>query len=228
MRPATEPRRTAARLLRVDADGSIEHHPRAALAELLRAGDLLVVNDAATLPASLHGTHLPSGTPIELRLAARLTLDAREIRAWRAVIFGAGDWRARTEDRPAPPLLRPGDRLALGRSLTAEIADLDGHPRLALITFEGSARGVWEGIVREGSLVQYSYLRAPLALWDAQTALAGPPVAVEPPSAGFVLTYALLELLRARGVELASLTHAAGLSSTGDAALDARLPLPEP
>src|SRR5205814_10327250 len=33
--------------------------------------------------------------------------------------------------------------------------------------------------------------------------------------------------LRRRGVQLASITHAAGLSSTGDAALDAALPLPE-
>jgi S-adenosylmethionine:tRNA ribosyltransferase-isomerase len=230
MSPASDPRREreGARLLVVDAHGRASHHARAELPSLLRAGDLLVVNDAATLPASLHGTHLRTGAAIEVRLAARLTLDPREIRAWRAVVFGAGDWRARTEDRPAPPALRPGDRLALGRSLRAEVSDLDGHPRLALITFEGTASAVWEGIVREGALVQYSYLRAPLALWDAQTALAGPPVAVEPPSAGFVLTFAMLERLRARGVEIASLTHAAGLSSTGDPTLDARFPLPEP
>ena len=34
--------------------------------------------------------------------------------------------------------------------------------------------------------------------------------------------------LKARGIGFATLTHAAGLSSTGDATLDARLPLPEP
>jgi S-adenosylmethionine:tRNA ribosyltransferase-isomerase len=33
--------------------------------------------------------------------------------------------------------------------------------------------------------------------------------------------------LRQRGVELASITHAAGLSATGDPALDASLPLEE-
>jgi S-adenosylmethionine:tRNA ribosyltransferase-isomerase len=38
----------------------------------------------------------------------------------------------------------------------------------------------------------------------------------------------LLDELQARGVGFASLTHAAGISSTGDPALDARLPLPEP
>jgi S-adenosylmethionine:tRNA ribosyltransferase-isomerase len=43
-----------------------------------------------------------------------------------------------------------------------------------------------------------------------------------------MLDWALLQALRSRGVGFATLTHAAGLSSTGDATLDARLPLPEP
>jgi S-adenosylmethionine:tRNA ribosyltransferase-isomerase len=34
--------------------------------------------------------------------------------------------------------------------------------------------------------------------------------------------------MRSRGIGLDTLTHAAGISSTGDAALDARFPLPEP
>jgi S-adenosylmethionine:tRNA ribosyltransferase-isomerase len=54
------------------------------------------------------------------------------------------------------------------------------------------------------------------------------PVAFEPPSAGFVLDWQLLARLQQRGVEFATVTHAAGLSSTGDAALDARLPFDEP
>ena len=47
------------------------------------------------------------------------------------------------------------------------------------------------------------------------------------PSAGRPLTFASLLALRRGGVGVAALTHAAGLSSTGDAALDAALPLPE-
>jgi S-adenosylmethionine:tRNA ribosyltransferase-isomerase len=47
------------------------------------------------------------------------------------------------------------------------------------------------------------------------------------PSAGRPLSWQLLAALRRRGVELAWLTHAAGLSATGDPALDAALPLPE-
>jgi S-adenosylmethionine:tRNA ribosyltransferase-isomerase len=48
--------------------------------------------------------------------------------------------------------------------------------------------------------------------------LASVPVAFEPPSAGFVLDWATVQRLRDRGAALATLTHAAGISSTGDAA----------
>ena len=68
----------------------------------------------------------------------------------------------------------------------------------------------------------------PLAVWDTWTALAARPVAFEPPSAGFALTWAAVAALTARGIRFATLTHAAGLSSTGDPSLDARLPLDEP
>jgi len=47
------------------------------------------------------------------------------------------------------------------------------------------------------------------------------------PSAGRPLSWEVLGALRARGVQVAALTHAAGLSATGDPAIDAALPLPE-
>ena len=60
-----------------------------------------------------------------------------------------------------------------------------------------------------------------------QTAYAARPWAFEMPSAGRPLSWEILLALRRRGVRWASLTHAAGLSATGDPALDAALPLPE-
>jgi S-adenosylmethionine:tRNA ribosyltransferase-isomerase len=47
------------------------------------------------------------------------------------------------------------------------------------------------------------------------------------PSAGRPLTWEILLGLRRAGIAVASLTHAAGLSSTGDDALDRALPWPE-
>jgi S-adenosylmethionine:tRNA ribosyltransferase-isomerase len=69
---------------------------------------------------------------------------------------------------------------------------------------------------------------APLALWDVWTPIAGPPVAFEPPSAGFAIDWRMLAAITARGAAFAAVTHAAGISSTGDAALDALLPFDEP
>ena len=60
-----------------------------------------------------------------------------------------------------------------------------------------------------------------------QSTFAARPWAVESPSACRPLTFSVRERLRRRGVDVAALTHAAGLSSTGDAALDASLPLEE-
>ena len=216
-----------ARLLVVDRSGGMRHAPRANLAQFLAPGDVLVANDAATLPASLHGTHLTSGRAVEIRLAGRRSLRADDVRAFTAVVFGEGDHRTPTELRPAPPPLAAGDVLLLG-PLRATVLRLLDHPRLVLLRFEGPVDWIWSGIARHGRPIQYAYLQAPLALWDVWTRVAAQPVAFEPPSAGFVLDWGLLTALKERGVAFAGLTQASGVSSTGDAALDARLPLDEP
>ena len=53
-------------------------------------------------------------------------------------------------------------------------------------------------------------------------------VATLSPSAGFVLDWQMLAAFEQRGIEFATLTHAAGISSTGDPELDRKLPLDEP
>jgi S-adenosylmethionine:tRNA ribosyltransferase-isomerase len=224
-RPVQRP--PGARLLVIDSRGHITHAPRARFVGFLRPGDLVVANDAATLPASLAGIHVRGGGPVEVRLAGRRSLAPDDVRRFWAVVFGAGDYRTRTEDRPPPPALRPGDRLALG-PLAATVERPLGHPRLVSLRFDGTPDAVWAGLARHGRPIQYAHVRVPLALWDVWTSIAGPPVAFEPPSAGFALDWAALASLRGRGVALATLTHAAGISSTGDTELDRRLPFDEP
>ena len=68
----------------------------------------------------------------------------------------------------------------------------------------------------------------PLALWDVWTPIAALPVAFEPPSAGFALDWRFACRIRVARHRFATITLAAGISSTGDAALDARLPFDEP
>jgi len=220
------PRRADARLLVVSADGSFAHASRSGLIDHLDAGDLLIANDAATLPASLHGIHLPSAAPIEVRLAGRSSLAREDVR-FTAVVFGAGDWRTRTEDRPPPPPLASGDRLALG-PLVAKVERMQGHERLVVLKFDGAVDDVWAGIARHGRPIQYAYLKRALALWDVWTPVAAEPVAFEAPSAAFALDWKVLRGLRVHGVEFATVTLAAGIASTGDPALDLRLPFDEP
>ncbi len=215
-----------ARLMVVDAAGQVVHKRRADFPALVRSGDLVIANDAATLPASLSGIHLATGSSIELRLAGRRSLLSQHIDTFTAVAFGAGDFRLPTESRPLPPPFSVGDSLQLG-PLRAVVREILEHPRLIEVRFESSGQEMWEGLARHGRPIQYSYLSAPLALWDTWTTIASRPVAFEAPSAGFLLDWRLVDTLRARGATFATLTHAAGISSTGDARLDAILPLPE-
>ena len=229
MRAATLARQGAgrAKLLVVNEQGRVSHHPADDLPSLLNPGDLVVANDAATLPASLQGVHLRTARPVEIRLAGRRSLAVDAVRRFTAVVFGAGDYRTPTELREQPPLLCAGDALTLG-PLRASIVAVLGHRRLVELEFAQAAGEIWEGIARHGRPIQYAYVPEPLAIWDTWTCLAGPPVAFEAPSAGFILDWSMLRAIRARGAQIATITHAAGISSTGDDALDRLLPFDEP
>jgi S-adenosylmethionine:tRNA ribosyltransferase-isomerase len=229
MRAATLPvqRPDDARLLVVDRCGHIEHRARRTLTTLLRAGDCVIANDAATLPASLPGIHDRTGETIEVRLAGRPSLAPSDVTYFSAILFGSGDFHTPTEARAAPPVVVPGDRLTLG-PLTATVVRIPHHPRFIELRFDGSAQHIWHALALHGKPVQYAHVDGALALWDVWTPIAAQPVAFEPPSAGFVLDWHTVESLRARRIPFATLTHAAGLSSTGDAELDRHLPLDEP
>jgi S-adenosylmethionine:tRNA ribosyltransferase-isomerase len=101
------------------------------------------------------------------------------------------------------------------------------HVRLFELRFENDVDVVWAAIYRRGRPIQYAHVEAPLALWSVQTPFAARPWSAELPSAGLPLDWSLLTALRARGIGLGAVTHGCGLSSTGDAALDAALPLAE-
>jgi S-adenosylmethionine:tRNA ribosyltransferase-isomerase len=222
---ADRPGHGPAKLLSVDATGRVRDAPRAELALLFSAGDLVIANDAATLPGSLRGTLQRSGEPIEIRLAAWVTTG--DPTRFVALAFGPGDHRTRTEDRAVPSPLSPGDRLSLG-PLTAIVERLLDHPRLIALRFLGSQATVLAGIAHHGRPIQYSHVPEPLALWDIWTRFAAEPVAFEPPSAGFALDWQTIGTWRRRGIAFTTLTHTAGISSTGDPALDLRLPFDEP
>lgn len=225
MSPAVWPRKSPLdeRLLHIDPrTGSLADSRVADLPTLLGPGDLLVLNDSATMPASLQGT-TESGLPVEARLINELSPGR-----FSALLFGAGDWRSRTEDRPPPPSLSEGALLRFAPELSASIERVSpSSPRLVELAFLVRGARFWSALYRAGRPIQYAYLDGPLPLWHVQTSYGSRPWCAELPSAGRPLAWRLLLDLIRRGVRIASLTHAAGLSSTGDPRLDALLPLPE-
>jgi S-adenosylmethionine:tRNA ribosyltransferase-isomerase len=223
MNPASAPTTRDRRLLHLDPrSGALRDRTVRDLKHLVRPGDVVVVNDAATLPASFAG-RTADGKELEVRLAG-----ANEDATWSAVLLGPGDWRQRTEDRPAPPAVQVGAQIAFGPGLAARVLSVSTlSPRLVTLVFAATGSTLWSALYRLGRPVQYSYLRAPLALWDVQTFFASRPWAFEPASAGLALSARVMDGLRDAGAVLAGVTHAAGLSSTGDPAIDAALPLRE-
>ncbi|MEZ4235510.1 MAG: S-adenosylmethionine:tRNA ribosyltransferase-isomerase [Myxococcota bacterium] len=190
-----------------------------ALPELLQPGDLLVVNDAATLPAALAGR--VRGEPVEVRLARQLGPDR-----WEVGLLGAGSWRTPTERRALPPVLSPGDVVVVGPELELHVEEVRDR-RIATVRLV-APHGRWlDAVHRLGEPVRYAYLAGRTPLAPFQTAFATRPWASESPSAALPLTWRSLLALRRRGVGLARLTHAAGLSSLDGGALDATLPWPE-
>src|SRR5215471_16289425 len=93
--------RTASRLLVLDgATGAIEDRRFADLPALLRAGDLLVLNDTRVLAARLAGKRTPSGGRVELMLER--VLGPRHVLAQlRASHMPAGRRRDRAAGRRA-------------------------------------------------------------------------------------------------------------------------------
>lgn len=229
---SSERRGDKTKLLTIDRKtGGISHGAVRDLPERLHPGDVLVVNDASTLPASLRGLHLATRTQVELRMAMPASLGTFESNApvWLCVLFGTGDWRVPTENRAPPPIVEEGDFLDFGVGLRGEVQKVcsEVSSRLLEVRFESGTGSVWAGIFLAGRPIQYSYLRHELKPWDQQTIFSSHPVAVEPPSASFPFSWDLVFRLKERGIEVVSLTHATGLSSTGDRKIDSRLPFPE-
>lgn len=199
--------------------GTVRTGPFDGLPALLGPGDLLVLNDAGTLPASLTG--LSAAGPVELRLVEDLGSDR-----WRVAVLGAGDWRTPTERRSEPPALTVGATVGVRPWLRARVLTVEDRRRLT-VRFETDGRPVLRALLQAGEPVRYSYLREPVPLAAFQTPFAGRPVASEMPSAGRPLRWSILLGLRRKGVGIATLTHAAGLSSVDGGVVDATLPWPE-
>ena len=179
-------------------DGSLEHRAFRDLPRLLAAGDLLVVNTSATLPAALPATL--AGRPVELRLSTRMRGH------W---------WIVELRDADGSPLRPPPlpARVELPGDASAELGVAFGDSeRLTLARLELDAP-LERYLECHGHPIRYGYVETELPLDAYQTVFALHPGSAEMPSAGRPFTDALVTELLARGILVAPITLHTGVSS---------------
>lgn len=240
-RPA--PERDQSRLLVLErGSGRIEHREFRSLAQYLRGGDILVLNDSRVIPARFRGVNCQTGGQFEI-----LLLEENALNDWWVMLRPAKRARLGTEislwDRRGQPS---------GAQATVVGKNEEGHRRLrfAGVTNLGARLEDWGEMPlppyinrpknRRAEEVHHARLTHPQAAIsaaseDGQRAAGEQPVeslrvaeedrqryqtvyarvdgSVAAPTAGLHFTAALLEILRARGIQICFLTLHVGLGT---------------
>ncbi|TDD55741.1 S-adenosylmethionine:tRNA ribosyltransferase-isomerase [Nonomuraea terrae] len=185
--------RDAVRLLVSRGDLAPSHHLFSDLPDLLDAGDLIVVNNSATLPAAVRldrlavhfSTSRPDGTwLVELR---RRTTKGTEP-------YAGGE---------------PGEWLPMPGRATLRLIDRE-TPRLWRASLN---RDVQAYLRVHGVPIRYSYVERDWPIEAYQTVFATVPGSAEMPSAARPFTAGLVTALVARGVGIAPITLHTGVAS---------------
>lgn len=189
-------RRDASRLMRLDrSTGAVEHHRFWELPELLRPGDLLVLNDSRVLPARLYGEKASTGAAIQFLLLERRSADTWEILV-----------KPGKRARPGT-VVRFGDGLLEGEILEV----LEGGNRLARFAWQGEFYQVLERI---GQMPLPHYITGELKDRERyQTVYARETGSAAAPTAGLHFTPELLARLQERGIGAAYVTLHVGLGT---------------
>ena len=203
------PVRGGSRLMSIDrASGAITHLDFKDLPSLLRAGDLLVVNDTRVFPARLIGTRLPGGGAAECFLI-RSTGDPD---TWIALVHPGQRLRegSRMEFRGAHGARgAQGAQGAQGATLHGEITGRHFHGRRTVRLWTSDGTPVRDAIDALGHVPLPPYIKRPDAMRDRdryQTVYARERGSIAAPTAGLHFTPAILDALRDTGVELAPIT----------------------
>lgn len=178
------PNRSASRLLHVDGDQLIDRQ-FADIVDLLQAGDLLVMNDTRVLKARFFGVKETGGN---VEVLVERVLDSRTVLA-----------QVRASKSP-----KPGNRIRLADAFDVVAGERAGE--FFTLTFEGD---VFELIEQHGRLPLPPYIEHDADEFDEtryQTVYSREPGAVAAPTAGLHFDEALLDKLKAKGVNFAYVT----------------------
>jgi S-adenosylmethionine:tRNA ribosyltransferase-isomerase len=187
--------RAASRLLVLDkSTGKVAHTQVSHLAECLREGDLLVVNDTKVFPARLLGSRIPSGGGVECLLLGHV-----EDQKWDALVHPGQK-------------LKPGSQMVfqgLRHVLHGEIVDRHFHGRRTIRLWADDGASVEDAIDDIGHMPLPPYIKRDDTKSDRdryQTVYARERGSVAAPTAGLHFTCGLLDILHEKGIERTAIT----------------------
>lgn len=202
--------RGAARLLVLDRQGAGRHRHVRELPELLRPGDLVVVNDTRVIPARLFGRRRPGGGQVEVLLVEQvgerewdvLVKPGRKARPGTVLDFGSGadgePVAGEMIERQAAPAVGGGE------------GDDDGRRRIRF------SRPVEPHLETLGHVPLPPYIKRTDEAADRaayQTVFARRPGAIAAPTAGLHLSEEILAALEARGIATTAVTLHVGIGT---------------
>jgi len=195
-----EPRDQARLMVLNHNDGSIKHHRFFEIADYLKAGDVLVLNDSRVIPARLSGKKADSGSRLEILLLRRLSPNVWET------------------------LVRPGKRVKVGTKIEITGDSVSGERQDFGITAE--AVGLAEGGTRVisfsdetrlpklGRIPLPPYIHLPLTNRERyQTVYAKVDGSVAAPTAGLHFTPELIDQIEDKGIRCLFVTLHIGLDT---------------
>lgn len=191
-------RRDRSRLMRLDREsGELDHRVFSDLPELLRPGDLLVMNDTRVLKARLPGKKIPGGANVEIFCLSSMDDD----HTWRAMV------------RPGRKL-PPGSRVALSGGYVIEIGErLEGGLRAVHLPGDIPVEEFFETC---GTVPLPPYIKESTAEAERYQTVYGvrdKTGSVAAPTAGLHFTPELLDRLGEKGIETAFVTLGVGIGT---------------
>ena len=199
--PAAE--RGTGRLLGLGRDsGAVTHTSFAALPDLLRGGDLLVVNNTRVFPARLLGRRVPTGGAVECLLVAHVRAGTTPAHAGEQV------WEA---------LMHPGQKLPPGaevifegaRTVHGEVLERRFHGRRLIRLWAEDGISIEEAVDAIGHVPLPPYIKRQDRSADRdryQTVFARERGSIAAPTAGLHFSPALMNALDRRGVQVVEIT----------------------
>ena len=192
------PVRDEVRLMIAENDRALVHTHFLDLADHLAPGDLLVVNDSATLPAALPALRADGGA-VDLHLS---TPDPSNPDRWVVEVRSDGR-RARAR----------AERLTLPAGGSARLIAPYLSPNRLWVAQLDLPEPLLDYLAHHGAPIRYAHEPHPRPLQDHQTIFATKPGSAEMPSAGRPFTKRALTRLRERGIGVQRITLHTGVSS---------------